>query len=208
MAELTRVAFLALLALVGIQRLAELRVSRRNRRRLLARGARLAPDPSYRWMVALHAAVLGGAGAEVWFLRRPFLPALAVAMGILFLAANALRWWVIRTLGDRWNVEVLDARGMPPVTAGPYRFIRHPNYTAVFVEMVALPLLHTAWLTALLGGLAHLAVLRARVRAEDAVLLADPGYRSLLGATPRFFPRILPAAGAGKEAPTAAGEGK
>lgn len=208
MAELTRIAFLALLALVGIQRLAELRVSRRHRRRLLARGARPAPDPSYPWMVALHAAVLGGAAAEVWFLRRPFLPVLAVAMGILFVAANALRWWVIRALGERWNVEILNARGMPPVTAGPYRYVRHPNYTAVFVEMVALPLIHTAWITAVLGSLAHLAVLRARVRAEDAVLLADPAYRSRLGATPRFFPRLLPAAGTGKQATTAAGEGK
>lgn len=189
--ELTRIAFLVLLALVALLRLVELRISRRNQRHLIERGARPATDPSFRWMVLLHIGVLAGAGAEVWFLRRPFLPALAIAMGILFLAANALRWWVIVTLGQRWSVEVINAGGMEPVTSGPYRFVRHPNYLAVFVEMLSLPLIHTAWLTAGIGGLAHLFVLRSRVRAEDAVLLADPQYKVQMGAKPRFLPRLV-----------------
>jgi methyltransferase len=196
--ELTRIAFLVLLALVSVLRLVELRISRRNRRHLLGRGGRPATDPSFRWMVLLHIGVLVGAGAEVWFLRRPFLPALAIAMGILFLAANALRWWVIVMLGQRWSVEVINASGMDPVTSGPYRFIRHPNYVAVFVEMLCLPLIHTAWLTAGLGSLAHLLVLRSRVRAEDAVLLADPGYRRRMGAKPRFLPRLFSGSTTGK----------
>ncbi len=189
--ELTRVAFLALIALVAALRLVELRISRRNQRRLIARGAQPTADPSFRWMVLLHIGVLAGAAAEVWFLRRPFLPALAAAMGILFLAANALRWWVIRTLGARWSVEVINSGRMAPVTGGPYRYLRHPNYVAVFVEMLSLPLIHTAWLTAGIGTAAHVLVLRSRVRSEDAVLLANPEYREQMGGKPRFLPRLF-----------------
>jgi methyltransferase len=190
--ELTRVAFLVLLAAVGALRLVELGVSRRNERRLIARGASIPPDPSFRWMVILHAGVLFGAGAEVLLLRRPFVPALAAVMGALFLAANVLRWWVIRTLGRHWSVEVIDAGGLGVVDRGPYRLIRHPNYDAVFLEMFALPLIHTAWLTATVGTLAHVFVLRARVRAEDRVLLADPEYRARMGNKPRFVPWLFP----------------
>jgi isoprenylcysteine carboxyl methyltransferase (ICMT) family protein YpbQ len=103
-------------------------------------------------MVALHAAVLAGAAVEVVLLQRPFLPVLAAVAGALFLGANALRWWVIATLGGQWNVEVMEARAAGVVTGGPYRWVRHPNYVAVFVEMFALPLIHTAWLTAALGA--------------------------------------------------------
>lgn len=188
---MTRVAFLALIALVALLRLVELRISRRNQRGLLARGARLAPDPSFRWMILLHVGVLAGAAAEVCFLRRPFVPVLAVTMGFLFLAANALRWWVIRTLGTRWSVEVINAGRLSPVTDGPYRFIRHPNYVAVFVEMFSLPLIHTAWLTAGIGTAAHFMVLRSRVRVEDSTLLANPEYRERMGGKPRFLPRFF-----------------
>jgi methyltransferase len=196
--DLTRYAFLGLLALVGALRLVELRISRRNQRALIARGAARAADPSYPWMVLLHAGLLAGAALEVFLLRRPFLPALAATMGALFLAANGLRWWVIRTLAGHWSVQVIDAGGLGVVATGPYRWIRHPNYVAVFVEMLALPLIHTAWLTAAAGGAAHLAVLRWRIRAEDKVLLADPEYRALMGGKPRFLPRLFSGGAAGK----------
>ena len=184
----TRIAFLVLIGVVGLLRLVELRISRRNERRMIARGARPASDPSFRWMVLLHAGVLAGAAAEVWLLHRPLFPSLAVAMGILFLAANALRWWVIATLGKQWCVEVVDAGRLGVVSSGPFRYVRHPNYDAVFLEMLALPLIYTCWLTALVGTAAHVLVLRSRVRAEDAVLLANPEYRARMGTKPRFLP--------------------
>ena len=112
-------------------------------------------------------------------------------MGVLFLGANALRWWVIRTLGAHWNVQVMDSARLGVVTTGPYRWVRHPNYTAVFVEMLALPLIHTAWITALAGGAAHAWVLRGRVAAEERVLLADPLYRAEMSAKPRFVPSLF-----------------
>lgn len=195
MGELTRAAYLGLLGIVGIARLAELRVSRRNQRRLLDRGAKIAPDPSFRWMVLLHAFVLAGAGAEVWLLRRPLVPLLAGVAGFLFLAANGLRWWVIRTLGNQWSVIVIDSGKLGIVDRGPYRFIRHPNYTAVFIEMLALPLIHTAWITAAATAPAHWLVLRARVQAEDRILMAHPDYRAKMGNKPRFAPRIFSSLG-------------
>jgi methyltransferase len=77
------------------------------------------------------------------------------------------------------------------ISGGPYRWVRHPNYAAVFVEMLALPLIHTAWLTSLLGGAAHLWVLRRRIALEEQMLLADPAYRAAMGAKPRFVPYLF-----------------
>jgi len=186
---LTQKLFLTLLAAVGASRLGELVRSQRNRRWLIAHGARPAPDPGFAAMAALHAGILVGAAAEVLLLRRPFLLPLAVPMTALFFAALSLRWWAIRTLARHWNVRVVDSTLLGVVTRGPYRWIRHPNYAGVFVEMMALPLLHTAWLTALAGTLAHWAVLRRRISAEEAVLFANPTYRAAMAGKPRFLPR-------------------
>jgi methyltransferase len=142
-------------------------------------------------MVALHAGVLIGAGVEVIVLHRPLILALAIPMAILFLLSNALRWWVIRTLRGHWNVQVVDSARLGVVSAGPYRWIRHPNYVAVFVELIALPLIYTAWITALCAALFHVWVLHKRLAVEDPVLLADPTYRAAMGGKPRFLPRHL-----------------
>lgn len=180
--------YLLLLAAVGMMRLIELNISRRRQRALAAHGAAPIPEPHFRWMVLLHTGVLASAGLEVWFCRRPLLRPLALPMAILLAGANALRWWVIHTLGRHWNVQVIDSTRLGVVAAGPYRWVRHPNYVAVFVELAALPLLHSAWLTALFGGLAHLWVLRRRIAVEEAILLADANYRTLMGHKPRFIP--------------------
>jgi len=129
-------------------------------------------------MVLLHTAVLAGAGVEVVLLRRPFIPALAAAMFAVFLAANAVRWWVIRTLGEHWNVQVMDSTRLGVVTSGPFRYVRHPNYAAVFTEMLVLPLIHTAWITSAAGAIAHVAVLAQRLSTEERVLFANPDYRA------------------------------
>lgn len=187
------ILYTAFLAAVGLGRLVELRISRRNQQRLIARGAAPVPDLGFRWMVALHAGILVFAGLEVWFLRRPFLPELAATMAALFLLSNAVRWWVIVTLADHWNVQVMASTGLGVVSSGPFRWVRHPNYAAVFVEMIALPLIHTAWLTALAGAIAHVSVLRRRLNVEDRVLLADPAYRTAMGWKPRFIPNFFSA---------------
>jgi methyltransferase len=187
---MSAVLYTLLLAAVGLGRLVEMGVSRRRQRALVARGAVWVAEPHFRWMVLLHGGVLAGAALEVWLLARPFIPALAIPMLLLFALSNILRWWVIRTLAGHWNVQVVDSVALGVVASGPYRWVRHPNYLAVFAELLALPLIYSAWLTALLGSLAHIWVLRQRIAVEEAVLLADPAYRATMGQKPRFIPRL------------------
>jgi len=187
--ELNVVLYLLLLVLVALERLAELRISRRHQRALLERGIAKRRDPRFRWMVLLHTGVLIGAAIEVIALRRPFLPVLGLSMAVLFVLATALRWWAIRSLGTHWNVEVMDSGSLGVVSRGPYRWVRHPNYLAVFVEMAAVPLIHTAWITALVGTVANAWILRHRIAMEESLLESHPGYRAAMAAKPRFLPK-------------------
>ena len=184
----TVTAYLLVVAAVAMLRFAELAISARHRRVLAAGGATPVHEPHFKWMALLHTAILAGAAIEVVVLQRPFILALAVpALGLL-VAATWTRWWVIQTLGEHWNVGVMDSTRQGVVDTGPYRWVRHPNYTAVFVELLALPLVHTAWITAIAGTIAHVFVLRARVAAEDRVLLASADYQTRMGHKPRFLP--------------------
>ena len=188
---LSVIAFLVLLGAVALLRIVELQISRKHQREIMARGAAKVDEPKFRWMVLLHTAVLIGAGAEVVFLHRPFILVLAIPVFAVFLAANGLRWWVIRTLGNHWNVQVMDSTSLGVISSGPFRYVRHPNYAAVFAEMLALPLIHTAWITAVAGSLAHVAVLSQRLSTEERVLLANPEYREVMGHKPRFLPGVF-----------------
>jgi methyltransferase len=185
------IAYLALLGLVGIGRLVELGISRRNQRQLEKRGVRKVAEPHFRWMVLLHGGVLIAAAVEVVVLHRPLIPALAIPMAVLFVLANLLRWWVIRTLAGHWNVQVMASSNVGVVTSGPYKWVRHPNYVAVMIELFALPMIHAAWITALVGTIANLEVLRRRLAVEDGVLMANPVYRASMGSKPRFLPRLF-----------------
>jgi len=189
--DISVIAYLALLVAVAALRLVELRISKQHQREMLGRGAAKVDEPRFRWMVALHTLVLVGAAVEVVFLHRPFMPILAAVMFVIFLAANAVRWWVIRTLGEHWNVQVVDSTRLGVVTSGPFRFVRHPNYAAVFAEMIALPLIHTAWITALVGTVAHIVVLSQRLSTEERVLFANPDYRAAMSGKPRFLPGLF-----------------
>jgi methyltransferase len=180
--------FLVLLAAVGVGRLVEMRLSRRHQRALAEQGANVLREPVFGAMVALHTGVLVAAALEVLVLHRPYELTLAVPALALVALSNALRWWVIATLGVHWNVRVVPSSGLGVVTSGPYRWVRHPNYVAVFVELAALPLVHGATLTAIIGSLLHLLVLRRRIALEESVLMADEGYRRAFAGKPRFLP--------------------
>ena len=185
------IAYLGLLGLVGIGRVVELGISRRNQRQLEKRGVRKVAEPHFRWMVLLHGGVLIAAAIEVVVLHRPLITALAIPMAVLFVLANLLRWWVIRTLAGHWNVQVMASSHVGVVTSGPYKWVRHPNYVAVAIELFSLPMIHTAWITALGGTIANLEVLRRRLAVEDGVLMANPVYRASMGSKPRFLPRLF-----------------
>jgi methyltransferase len=162
--------FTLLVALVAVERLAELVVARRNERWSVARGAVESGAAHYPFMVVLHTGLLAGALLEAWLGHRPFIPALGWPMLALVVAAQLLRWWCIATLGRQWNTRILVVPGLSRITRGPYRYMTHPNYLAVVVEGAALPLVHTAWMTALAFTVLNAALLRARITAEDAAL--------------------------------------
>jgi methyltransferase len=164
--------YLLLVGLVAVERLAELVVSRRNLAWSLARGGSEHGRGHYPFMVVLHSALLVGAVVEVAVAHRPFLPALGWPMLALVVASQALRWWCIRTLGHRWNTRVVVVPGLPLVHRGPYRLLAHPNYVAVVLEGAALPMVHTAWVTALAFTVLNLPLLAVRIRAEEAAMAA------------------------------------
>ena len=181
--------YLALVGAVAVERLVELGLSRRNARRAAARGGIAGESPGfYATMVGTHAAFLVAAPLEVLLAERPFLPALGGPMLALVVAAMALRYWAIAALGERWNTRVVVVPGDPVVTSGPYRFVRHPNYVAVALEMLALPLVHTAWLTALVFSAANAALLARRIAHEEAALSRHCDYAARLGGRRRFLP--------------------
>jgi methyltransferase len=179
----SQVLFTALVLAFGVERLVELVVSRRNAAWSLARGGVETGRGHFPVMVVLHTGLLVGALVEVWAADRPFLPALGWPALALALASQGLRWWCITTLGPRWNTRVIVVPGLPLVSSGPYRWTSHPNYVAVVVEGVALPLVHTAWVTALAFTLANAALLTVRLRVENRALqAATPTGRTVAGA--------------------------
>jgi methyltransferase len=155
---------------VAAERLAELVVARRNTKWSMTRGGVLSGQGHYPWMVALHTGLLAGCLAEVALADRPFIPALGWPMAALVVASQALRWWCITALGPRWNTQVIVVPGLPLVVAGPYRFLRHPNYVAVAVEGAALPLTHTAWVTAVVFTVLNAVLMVVRIRCENTAL--------------------------------------
>lgn len=166
-------AFAALVLGTGAERINELRISRRNRAAALGRGGREFGARHFPAMATLHIGLLVGALAEVWLLQRPFLPALGIPMLLVALACQAARLWIIRSLGVQWNTRIVVVPGAPRVRTGPYRYrwLPHPNYLVVVIEGVALPLVHTAWITALAFTVLNALLLGlVRIPAEDRAL--------------------------------------
>ena len=159
-----------LVAVVGLERIAELVVSKRNLAWSRARGGVEFGSGHYPAMVILHTGLLLGCLAEVFWLDRPFLPMLGWPMLAVVIAAQALRWWCIATLGQQWNTRVVVVPGAPRVTGGPYRLMSHPNYVAVIVEGIALPLVHSAWITACVFTVLNAVLLTTRISTENAAL--------------------------------------
>jgi methyltransferase len=166
----TLLGFTVLVVLVGLERVAELVVSARNARWSLAHGGVEYGRGHFPPMVVLHTSLVVGALVEAW-VRRPDVPAaLAWSMLVLVVLSQALRWWCIATLGRQWNTRVIVVPGLTAVERGPYRLLRHPNYVAVVVEGLALPLVHAAWVTAVVFTVLNAALLRVRIGVEDAAL--------------------------------------
>lgn len=154
---------------VAAQRLSELWLCRRNRRRLLTRGGREVRPDTYKTMVGLHVLFLASLALESFPWRVPADIRTWSCLAALT-AVTALRYWAIASLGEYWNTRVVVVPGTRLVRVGPYRFLRHPNYLVIVLEFLLLPLLMRAPVTLVLFSLANLAVLRQRIRIEEKAL--------------------------------------
>ena len=160
--------FLAV-GLVGLQRLLELALSRRNERLLRARGAVEKGRGHYPLIVALHVLWLLSTLIE-GILRGPGIPAFWPIPLAPFLLVQPLRYWAIFSLGQHWNTRILVVPGARLVRRGPYRYIKHPNYVVVGVEILTFPLIFGAWITALVFSILNAALLYVRIKEENRAL--------------------------------------
>ena len=186
-----------LLVLAVIQRLLELRRSSLNRQQMAERGyVSREPAGALAVMIALHLGFFAGCIFEPFFFPVALPPALVYAGAALFLCGQALRLWALRTLGTDWNIAVMaPEKGTPAAgtfaASGPYRYIRHPNYLAVILEFVGLPLACSAPVTAAACSVMNARVLARRIRLEESYLHLRPGYPEYAATHPRFIPRLF-----------------
>lgn len=162
--------YVLLIAVIAAERLAEMVVAERNRAWSRAQGGVEFGAEHYPVMVVLHVGLLLGCLIEPMLFDRPFIPALGWPMLAIVVAAQGLRWWCITTLGRQWNTRVIIIPGATRVVGGPYKYLPHPNYVAVIGEGIALPLVHTSWLTALVFTALNAVLLATRINVENTAL--------------------------------------
>lgn len=182
--------FVGFVVVVALQRLAELRLSRRNEQKLRELGARECAPGHFVAMQLLHTLWFASILLEVTWLRPSFQLWVAVLAALCFGVGQCLRYAAMRALGERWTVRIWILPGAAPVARGIYRYLRHPNYLGVVLEIAALPLMHSAWRSALVFSLANAALLAVRIREEERALSGNGGYDEALGPLPRLWPRF------------------
>lgn len=159
-----------IVALVVCERVAELIISRRHQRQLLRRGGFEIGASHYPFMVTLHTAWL--IAVALWAVLTPS------HINLFFLTAYVLvqpfRFWVMSTLGAYWTTRIIMVPDAPLITSGPYRFVKHPNYVIVVLEIALLPLALGAWPIALIFSLLNAIILWVRIRTENAGLVQRP----------------------------------
>ena len=185
----TKGIFYGVLFALVLQRLLEMRRSRRNTERIKAAGGYEHAAEHYKWMILLHATWFLCMVAEVAVLNAEMIPWLAVVAGIGVVAGQLLRLAAIRTLGERWTTRIMIVPNAPVISDGLYRYIRHPNYLGVILEIACVPLMHGAYRTAALFSVLNGALLWVRIKAEEEALSAENNYAASLGDRGRFVPK-------------------
>jgi methyltransferase len=179
-------AYLAILAGLTAERIFELWLSKRNARCAFANGGIEFARGHYAVMVAFHVAFLISCTIET-LLHAPALPPVLASVTIAgAVAAQALRYWSVVTLGENWNTRIIVVPGREPVTSGPYRYIRHPNYVAIALEIACVPLIRGLVVTAVIFSVGNALLLTGRVRLEERAL-GEP-YRRAFASRRRFIP--------------------
>lgn len=181
--------YVGFLCALALERGAEVALSRAHAAKAFALGALEVGQQHFKLMQALHVSFFVVTIAEILLLRRPWIPALGIPMAVLAVGAQGLRYWAIGTLKERWNTRVIVLPGLRAVTEGPYRWLRHPNYVAVIVELFAVPLMHSAYLSAAMFTLLNAALLRVRIQCEERALRDHCGYDEALQGRSALMPR-------------------
>lgn len=187
----TRLLFTAIVIAVIIQRLLELRISQRHLTTLLAQGGQVQSDNLLPWVKRLQVSWWLAMLAEVWWIGRPWLPGLAALAILLVVAGQLLRYASMQALGNRWTLPIVTVPNQPAIATGIYRYFRHPNWLGVSLEIVGLPLVHSAYGTALGFAIANAFLLRQRIQTEELALSEHNAYQDLFANTPRWLPRWL-----------------
>jgi methyltransferase len=177
----------------GAQRVVEVLYSARNERSIRRRrpAAPEAGGSIFKWIALVNLGLFTLPALERRWRGRPAPPPVAALGWITALGGVALRLSVVLSLRASWNVRAVVPDDLQVVDRGPYRFIRHPNYVALGLEFLGLPLIGGAYVSALGLGLANAALLRQRIAEEDALLMAIPAYRQRMGDKPAFLPRLV-----------------
>jgi len=184
---ISQALYLGFLALLAVERGLELAISRKNARTAFAHGGYEVGRRHYAWMAVVHTSFFVCCAGEVLLLKRPFPGGFGFIALFAALAAQGLRYSAVSALGERWNVRIIVWPSREPVTGGPYRFMRHPNYVAVIIELLAVPLVHGAFLSALFFSICNAVLLTVRIRAEERAL--GPAYAAAFAHHPRFIPK-------------------
>ncbi len=158
----------ALVALVVCERLAELVISARNQKRLIASGGIEIGAAHYPYMVLLHVAWMGAIVA--WVAAGDV--RVSAPMVVAHVLVELARVWVMTSLGPYWTTRIITVPDAPLIARGPYRFVRHPNYVVVTIEIALLPVALGAWWIALLFSILNALMLRVRIAAENEALAA------------------------------------
>ena len=180
--------YLILLALLIVERIFELYRARRNAKRAFEHGAIEVGQAHYRVMVVFHTLFIASCAVEATFFQHIFAPIVAWIALAAEIVAQALRYWAVTTLGDRWNTRIIVSPDRAPVTGGPYRFMRHPNYLAVVIEIAAVPMIGSAMFTAIIFSIGNALILAVRIPAEERAM--GGRYAEVLGSRRRFFPSL------------------
>lgn len=183
----TQAVFVGIVAAVFVQRLSELRISQRNVASLLAQGGR-EHGSNYLWVVkVLQISWFVAMIAEVYWLDRPFVPVLAAVGLLAAIAGQFLRYLSMQALRSRWTLPIITIPGAPLIDSGIYRYLRHPNWLGVILEIAGIPLIHTAYLTAIFFTLANALLMIKRIHKEEQALSKDNNYGAVFGDRPRFI---------------------
>jgi methyltransferase len=178
----------AFVIIIFLETLVELAISRRNSKSLLEKGAIDIAPHLLPWMAFVYAGKFSGSLVE-YFVSQPVLSlAWLITFGGLVIAAKALKFWAISSLGSFWSMKVLVVPGSQTVNHGPYRWIKHPNYVAVITEIIALPLMGKAFITAAIVLVAFSVLLYLRIQAEEQALIQYTDYTKSMGDKRRFIP--------------------